>query len=176
MIKCNHNRGQQLHTKDLLKSDCSQQNQSSLHNCTRFLRMSLKLFLYSALLSTLVAQVYATSCECKEVTSWEDFRSLIVKANENGSQSPENLLLCPFHIKKIIQKDVDYWEVFAPIKKPMHISCQKQSSSDECWIEVEGDKCQFNENCGRQMIKIRSSEYHCQIHPSKMRIFHESVQ
>ncbi len=119
---------------------------------------NLNLLMCSTLFSMLFAGVFA-SCDCKNIASWDDFRSLIIEANENETESSQKLLLCPFHIQKVIQKDTDHWEVFAPIKKPMHIACQKQSSSDQCWFEITGDKCNYNENCGRQMIKIRSSEY-----------------
>ena len=119
--------------------------------------MSRTLFIYLFFLSTLIVQVLAT-CECKKVTSWENLRSLVFEANESDSLPAEKLLLCPFHIKKVVEKNADYWNGFAPIKKPMHISCQKEKTTDECWIEIEGDKCDYNENCGAQMIKIRSSK------------------
>lgn len=113
------------------------------------------------LLSAVLAKVNA-NCECNEVDSWDGFKDLVVAVNENQveSSSPQKIVLCPFKITKVIDENTDHWDEFLPIKKPMHITCHKQKPEDRCWIEIEGgDKCTFNQNCGRAMIKIRSSEY-----------------
>jgi hypothetical protein len=96
------------------------------------------------------------------VNSWEDLKSLIVQANadaDTSPQSPQNIILCPFHIKKEIDENTNHWEEFLNIKTPMHIVCHKESPSDSCWVEVVGDRCEFNQNCGRAMIKVMSGEF-----------------
>ena len=113
------------------------------------------------LLSALLAKANA-NCECNEVDSWDSFKDLVVAVNENEveSSSPQKIVLCPFKITKVIYENTNHWDEFLPIKKPMHITCHKQTPSDRCWIEIEGgDNCTFNQNCGRAMIRIRSSKY-----------------
>jgi len=102
------------------------------------------------------------------MNSWNDLRSLIVEANAAGAaaaalESPaaptaQNLLLCPFHIKKEIDENTNHWAEFLNIKTPMNIVCKKERPSDACWVEVVGEKCTFNENCGRAMIKVSSDD------------------
>ena len=115
---------------------------------------------YLALLFTVVARSDATSCECNKINSWEELRSLILVHNKIESSVQQKILLCPFSIKKTITKETNHWDEFIPINAPMHLSCHKESASDACSIVIEGEKCEFEENCGRQMIKIKSSEFY----------------
>jgi hypothetical protein len=113
---------------------------------------------YLTIFSALLAQASA-NCQCNEVNSWEEFKALVVAANDVESQSPQKIILCPFKITKVIDENMNHWDQFIPIKKPMHITCQKQNPEDRCWIEINGEECNFGENCGRAMIKIRSGKF-----------------
>jgi len=112
---------------------------------------------YIPILSALLAQVSA-NCQCNEVNSWEDFKALVVAANKVESEIPQTIVLCPFTITKTIDEFTNHWDQFMPIKKPMHITCQKQNPDDRCLIKIDGEKCDFGVNCGRAMIRIRSDD------------------
>jgi hypothetical protein len=126
--------------------------------------MRFATLVYHTIFLSLVAKVCsAADCSCKQVTSWDDLRALILEANnehdETPSSPPQNILLCPFYIQKEIDENTDHWAEFLNIKVPMNIVCKKERASDACWVEVVGEKCAFNENCGRAMIKVSSGEW-----------------
>lgn len=112
----------------------------------------------SSLLALVVVKVHCGDCSCKQVSSWEDLKSIIQEANTNETTSPQTLILCPFRIQKQIDENTNHWGEFLNIRKPMHIVCQKERPSDRCWVEVVGETCPFNQNCGRAMIKISSDD------------------
>lgn len=127
---------------------------------------------YSSIILSLVPKVHSSDCSCKQVTSWEDLKALISEANNAhlaaqesqevaAASSPplqQTILLCPFRIKKEVDASTNHWAEFLNIKAPMNLVCKKEQASDACWVEVFGEKCSFNENCGRAMIKVSSGE------------------
>ncbi len=107
----------------------------------------------------------STDCDCHKITSWDDLQQLIRDANHSGGDGEDSsltkqkkIVLCPFWIEKSHDKDTNHWLHFIPIKKPMHIVCQKQSSTDSCTIDITGPTCGKNKNCGRQLLKIKSGK------------------
>uniref|UniRef100_A0A7S3QFX5 Pectate lyase n=1 Tax=Chaetoceros debilis TaxID=122233 RepID=A0A7S3QFX5_9STRA len=103
------------------------------------------------------------SCQCQTVTSWTDLQIIIREANKSPTGGiveveQKKVILCPFSIEKIHDATTNHWKHFIPIKKPMHIVCQKHNPGEACVVDVVGPTCRPDQNCGKQLFKIKSDD------------------
>lgn len=98
------------------------------------------------------------SCSCKKVKSWTDLQLIVREANNQRAVEQRKVILCPFSIEKYHDANTNHWQHFIPIKKPMHIVCQKHNPGEACVVDVVGPTCMSGQNCGKQLFKIKSGK------------------
>ena len=110
-----------------------------------------------AIFFTTFVTTKAEPCDCHPVNNWGDLRSLIMKnTNIEKKDVQVDLPLCPFSIGKNHDENTQHWAEIIYIPSPVHIYCKKEDPSDFCAITILGEKCEMNQNCGRQLFKIMS--------------------
>ena len=120
-----------------------------------FCNSPLQSLLLFCIVAALVEQVRA-SCECTKLNSWDDLRNYVLALNKVSTERQLKLLLCPFEIRKYQTEQTNHWTEFIPVNNPIHIQCQKLKPDDKCTIEIDGPRCDTNENCGRKLFRIKT--------------------
>jgi hypothetical protein len=118
------------------------------------------IFKYVSFLAYFIQSIYASECDCQQVSSWEEFRQTILRANQNMVDEGQVLVkLCPFSIEKVHNADTNFLEFNVPITRPMHIACEKNSNDDVCEISIVGPSCGIDQDCGKHLFAIRSGTF-----------------
>jgi len=74
-------------------------------------------------------RAYSSTCQCTNVTSWEELNNHINDKNHN-SRSQDHLLLCPFSVLKPENSTRTI-----EIRSPIHVQCQISQPSHKCVVD-----------------------------------------
>lgn len=113
---------------------------------------------YAFFIAQMIPFIYASDCDCQQVSNWEDFRQTILRADQNSVDEGQQVLVkfCPFSIEKVHTSGTNFWKSNVPITRPMNIVCEKNNADDACEINIVGPSCGTDQNCGRNLFAIRS--------------------
>jgi len=131
-------------------------------SCYKQYMVKSNIILRIVVLSTLIPLAYSSTCQCIQISSWQELRQQIFNLEmkyleeKYDGVTQEHMLLCPFNITKMHTQNSNHWTEFIPIRFPVHIQCHKLALDAECLISVTGPKCSGSQNCGRHLFRIES--------------------